>query len=258
MDQAPLTTAEMTTSGLGDAAKHAYQVGVFDVSFVFDLVERGGPVVVIILVLSIVSLAVALYKFGQFLSRGVGSSRLTDRALARWFSGERNAAVAGLQNRKGVSANVLAHAMSGVAKGIDEVYVREDAERVAQEQLGGLRANLRVLEATSQLAPLLGLFGTVIGMMGAFQALQASGADADPAALAGGIWIALTTTAVGLAVAIPAAFALYWFEGKIDRERTIIESSLTSLFTSRLNERPADGVAHSGRPYAVGDTFHAA
>ena len=94
---------------------------------------------------------------------------------------------------------------------------------------------MRIIEATSQLAPLLGLFGTVIGMIEAFQTLQSAGSDADPAALAGGIWVALLTTAVGLAVAIPAAFMLYWFEGRIDRERSRIEIALTRLLTAKTS-----------------------
>jgi biopolymer transport protein ExbB len=65
-----------------------------------------------------------------------------------------------------------------------------------------------VLELISTIAPLLGLLGTVLGMIAAFQALQESGSRADPAILAGGIWEALLTTAAGMAVAIPASITL--------------------------------------------------
>ncbi|MEL6288698.1 MAG: MotA/TolQ/ExbB proton channel family protein [Pseudomonadota bacterium] len=135
-------------------------------------------------------------------------------------------------------------AMTGMQQGMAATIVLEDAERVAMDQLARVRRYLRVLDSIAQIAPLLGLFGTVIGMMSAFQALQTSGADADPAVLAGGIWVALITTAVGLAVAIPTSFALYWFEGRIDAETTIIESLVTSLFTGRLGVSAASpGVA---------------
>lgn len=210
----------------------------FDLAPLLSLLERGGPIVVIIGCLSILALAVILLKFSQFLYKRVGASGLTERALRDWFAGNREAALDRLAKSRRSSAIVVHHAMTAMANGLSETAIREDSERVALDQLADLRRYFSILEATSQVAPLLGLFGTVLGMMSAFQALQVTGAEADPAALAGGIWVALITTAVGLAVAIPAAIALYWFEGMVRRERTIIESSLTSLFTSRLTHPP--------------------
>ncbi|MEO0619865.1 MAG: MotA/TolQ/ExbB proton channel family protein [Pseudomonadota bacterium] len=231
----------------------------FDPSAATSLLERGGPVVAILLMLSIAALTVILFKLAQFSFRRVGNARTSERALEIWFSGRREDAISRLQRSRVPNAIVLVHAMAGLGRGLSEAIVREDAERVAQGQLASLRGQLRALESIAQLAPLLGLFGTVLGMMSAFQALQSSGADADPAVLAGGIWVALITTAVGLAVAIPTSFALYWFEGKVDRETTIIESSLTSLFTGRLSrveaQRPAQtpaGPPMDGEPYAAG------
>lgn len=210
-----------------------------DTSAAFGLVERGGPVVVIIGLFSVVALAVTIAKAIQFTLAGVGSGRGIEPALQNWFSGQYDDAASRLARSSNPTGRVLSHAMSGLTSGQSEAHVREDTERLALRLLAELRRYLRVLEATSQLAPLLGLFGTVIGMMGAFQALQAAGAASDPAALAGGIWVALITTAVGLAVAMPASLVLYWFEGRIEREKTIMEDALTSLFTHRLVAQPA-------------------
>jgi biopolymer transport protein ExbB len=85
---------------------------------------------------------------------------------------------------------------------------REETTRIAKTHLNTASAGLRVLELISTIAPLLGLLGTVLGMIAAFQALQESGSRADPAILAGGIWEALLTTAAGMAVAIPASITL--------------------------------------------------
>ena len=71
----------------------------------------------------------------------------------------------------------------------------------------------------SNIAPLLGLLGTVIGMITAFSKLEESGSRVDPAILAGGIWEALLTTAFGLIVAIPALAAFYWLDGRVDNVR---------------------------------------
>jgi biopolymer transport protein ExbB len=186
--------------------------------------------------MSIVALAVVLLKLAQFVGTGVGRGRGIQAALGLWFQRDGENAVSHLSRFHSPAAICLRHAMMGLAKGLPERTVREDSERVALEQLAGLRSFLRILESTAQIAPLLGLFGTVIGMMQAFQALQAAGAASDPTALAGGIWVALITTAVGLAVAIPASFVLFWFEGRIEREKCVMEGALTSLFTCRLEE----------------------
>lgn len=213
----------------------------------YKLIEMGGPVVVVLVVMSIIALAVGLLKLAQFVWRGVGRAKGVDAALTAWVGGDARAAISGLSHRRNPTARVVSKAMAAMAAGIEDAVVREDAERIALRELSDLKANLRIIEATSQLAPLIGLFGTVIGMMGAFQALQSAGTDADPAALAGGIWVALITTAVGLAVAIPASFALYWFEGRIDRERTQMEISLTQVLTRVPDGAGAPG---SGQPAA--------
>lgn len=224
----------------------------FNIEFLTSLIDRGGPVVVVLLAMSVVGLAVVLLKGTQFLWFGVGSGRGVDSALGLWFGQSRQAALENLANNRGPTAKVIRHAMLGLSREASVESVREDAERVSLNELADSKSYLRVLESISQIAPLLGLFGTVIGMMSAFQTLQNSGADADPAALAGGIWVALITTAVGLSVAIPASFALYWLEGRIEAERNIMESALTSLFTGQLGAlgnkaqiRSSDGLAQN-------------
>lgn len=230
-----LDAVDPGTSILGGWLDSIPLAGQLDFAGAFQLLERGGPVVAVIGVLSVVALAVILMKGFQFFSLGVGRGRGVELALAKWFERDRELAMSMLARKRNPAARVLRHSMSGLARGISEQFVREDAERVALGELASLRRYLRILESTAQIAPLLGLFGTVLGMMNAFQVLHSSGADTDPAALAGGIWVALITTCVGLAVAIPASFALYWFESRIEREKTMIESSQTSLFTERLS-----------------------
>ena len=232
----PATTQPAAPSGIpAEKADALWQFGPLDISSMFELLQRGGPVVAILGVLSLIALTVIVYKACQFLVCGVGRAGNVEAALTDWLAGNRSAAMSRLAGRRSPTAQVVHHAMDAIARGMQLALIREDAERVALEKLAALRSHLRILESTSQLAPLLGLFGTVIGMVSAFQALQSSGAEADPAALAGGIWVALITTAVGLAIAIPTAFSLYWFEGRLDRETAHMEASLTSLFTARLS-----------------------
>ncbi len=213
----------------------------YDVQPAYEIVEKGGPVVLILLALSVVAVMVTLVKLFQFTWLRVGATGTANRALDMWIGGRHQDAYATVAKSSSPTAVVLAHGMRGLIAGVDERTVREDVERVALSQLSGLRSYMRVLDSTVQIAPLLGLFGTVLGMISAFQALQNAGAEADPTVLAGGIWVALMTTAVGLAIAIPMAFVNSWFEGRIEREKENIEVALTSLFTRRATEglRPA-------------------
>lgn len=208
----------------------------FDLQQGIDLVEKGGPVVMILLALSVVAVTVTLVKIIQFAVGRVGSTSAADRALKHWIEGRHQDGLAAASASRAPTAVVLAHGMRGLLGGFEERTVREDTERIALTQLSALRSYMRVLDSTVQIAPLIGLFGTVLGMISAFQALQGAGAEADPTVLAGGIWVALMTTAVGLAIAIPMAFVNSWFEGRIEREKENIENALTSMFTLRATE----------------------
>ena len=114
--------------------------------------------------------------------------------------------------------------------------MREEALRFGGDALESLRAGFRPLEVIASLAPLLGLFGTVLGMIEAFHQLELAGSEVDPAILSGGIWEALLTTAVGLAVAIPVVAALSWMERRVERLAHQMTSITTSVFTVDLSE----------------------
>ena len=89
---------------------------------------------------------------------------------------------------------------------------------------------------------MLGLFGTVLGMIAAFQALQEAGASVDPSALAGGIWVALLTTAGGLAIAMPTSLALSWFESRTEADR-LMASVAIEAFCTRSGSDKRDAAA---------------
>lgn len=220
--------------------------------------EFGGPVVLILIVVSITATALTLYKLWQFTAARVGRHRPAQEAIDAWFEGSRGEAFAIVEGDPSPLSQVVVHAMRGATHGRDNLaLVREDVIRVAQEQLHHLRSYLRGLDFIAQTSPLLGLFGTVLGMIEAFSQLEAAGASVDPSQLAGGIWTALITTAVGLAVAIPVALVVAWFESRIENERVTMEITLTGFFAHRLTEaqmrsvdevtgRPSDGMeAHA-------------
>lgn len=106
--------------------------------------------------------------------------------------------------------------------------VEKTIENAALFELGRLERRLVVLATTANVAPLLGFFGTVVGMMQSFDALAAQGLS-NPAAVALGIKVALTTTAAGLFVAIPVQIAYNFFMSKVNKFVRDIETSANML-----------------------------
>ncbi|TCO74138.1 MotA/TolQ/ExbB proton channel family protein [Rhodovulum euryhalinum] len=198
--------------------------------------DLGGPVVVVLALLSVAALAVMLYKLWQFAAAGVGRHRALMDAVAAWDAGDRVGARLALDASSSYLAPVVEMAMTGGAGA-------ERLEAEAEARFARLERGFRLLDSVAQVSPLLGLFGTVLGMISAFQALQDAGAQVDPAILAGGIWVALLTTAVGLAVAMPTALVLSWFESRIDAERVLAGQAIQTVLTPTGRRTAADGVA---------------
>lgn len=202
----------------------------------------GGPVIWAIAALSVVTLAIILWKIWRLARAGAWRKGHARDAVAAYERGDLAAAEAVLAHRGGPRSTVVRAAVAGRATRPDDL-AREDTLRVARNELAEASTGLRALELIATIAPLLGLLGTVLGMISAFQALQDSGARADPGQLAGGIWEALLTTAAGMAVAIPASAALTWFEAVIDRMRRDIEDAVTRIFVAEAPRAPGLGKA---------------
>ncbi len=194
-------------------------------------IDMGGSAMWAIAVLSLMTLALILWKIMRLMACGAWSGgRHTRRALDLWAAGKTAEAVAMLARRRSIRAQLAHTAMSAALNpALDSDAAEAETSRVARALLAQARAGLRGLELASTIGPLLGLLGTVTGMIAAFQALQDAGARADPATLAGGIWEALLTTAAGMAVAIPASIALTWFESVIDGLRHDMEDAATRI-----------------------------
>lgn len=196
-----------------------------------QFLDRGGPVLWLIALLSVLTLALILWKIWRFALVGAWSGTATQQAIALWTDGQTDAALATVAGRRSLRARLAHAAMSArLDPALTDEAAREETARVARSDLSAAREGLRALELIASIAPLLGLLGTVLGMIAAFQTLQEAGARADPAALAGGIWEALLTTAAGMAVAIPAGIALSWFDSIADRLQADMEDAATRIF----------------------------
>lgn len=197
-----------------------------------EFLVKGGPAIWAIAALSVLTAALILWKVWRLALMGAWAGRRTEEAVRLWEQGEVSAAQGLLAKRRLLRAVVARAAMERVLDArFSEAEAREEITRVARNELARARSGLRALDLIATIAPLLGLLGTVLGMIEAFQTLQEAGSRADPSALAGGIWEALLTTAAGMAVALPAGIALAWFESVADRAQASMEDAITRVLT---------------------------
>ena len=216
------------------------------------LLSAGGPVIVILAILAVLSLGVALVKLVQFLWLGVGRVGFVGATLARLRTNAPESVIAELDSRRNPVARVMAAAIRGRSNPrMSDDLVREETTRVAQAQLDGLERGLALLGLVATIAPLLGLLGTVLGMIEAFQQMETVGDRVEPAVLAGGIWEALLTTAAGLSVAIPAAVFVTWFQRAADVVAQRMEDAATQVFTAPLFDAVSDTDPVARAPAAV-------
>lgn len=199
----------------------------------------GGPIVAILLAMAVFALAIVILKYWQFSSVRINSRKAVDESLSLWAKGQKKQAFDALPGKQQPLAHVVKIAMRGQLIGLDESLVREETLRVGNADMATLHYYLRPLELIGIICPLLGLLGTVIGMIDAFQSMESAGAQVDPAVLSGGIWQALLTTAVGLAVAIPVTVAHSWLERKVERLGQAMEDATTQVFTWRMRPESA-------------------
>lgn len=204
-----------------------------------SLADLGGPVVAIIMVISAVSLAVILLKFWQFFRMGVGRRARAEKAVRLWLDGRPREALALAREGRSAAARAVALAIQlRTDRRAEKSEIEERIARDVTERFHDLQSGFRFLDAVAQLAPLLGLFGTVLGMIDAFRQLQSAGNAVDPSILAGGIWVALLTTAAGLAVAMPVSLVLTWLETRIESERVAVETLTADILGARPEIEP--------------------
>lgn len=206
-----------------------------------SLLEAGGTVMWVLAGFSVAGLTIVIVKLFDFAAAGVWRKAVADAALADVRRGDESAALDRLQAAQGPVESVLHVALAGRRNPrIPDETVREEVGRLGAEWIERLRGGLRPLELIGTLAPLLGLLGTVLGMIEAFQQLENAGSRVDPSVLSGGIWVALLTTAAGLTVAIPAVAASTWLERVLERLHHRMQDAATRVFTTVAAEAASE------------------
>ena len=193
----------------------------------FDYLDKGGLVFLILLLFSTISISIILLKVFQFiyfnsikvndLDKQIRqSNNLND--MESFFSQSKNSnhpLIMILQKSTNIFKN----------NSLNDEQKSSEIKLEVIQRLKKIESLLPTLDIIAQVSPLLGLLGTVIGMISSFNQLELGGSLVDPSVLAGGIWTALLTTAIGLIVAIPALISHHYFEKKI----TVIQHNINSL-----------------------------
>ena len=176
-----------------------------------NYLEKGGVIFSLLLIMSAIGLTIIIYKFFELYLLNKNNYKQLD-----FFLKENNSISQFKENLQSFSDNhflkeiidVLLNKNSDALKN-DQILILVDKETEKMQRF------MPTLEIIAQVSPLIGLLGTVIGMIDSFNELELGGSLVDPSILAGGIWTALLTTAMGLIVAIPALISHYFFDRKI-------------------------------------------
>jgi|TARA_B100000242_G_scaffold518_1_gene390 biopolymer transport protein ExbB len=172
-------------------------------------IEKGGLIFSILLVMSAIGLTIIIYKFFElYLFKKNDFKKINylinDSSSITQF--EKN-----LEHLK--DNNFLKEIVNIIKKKTDTQY--DQILILIEKETEKLNRFMPTLEIIGQVSPLIGLLGTVIGMIDSFNELELGGSLVDPSILAGGIWTALLTTAMGLIVAIPALISHYFYDRNI-------------------------------------------
>lgn len=206
------------------------------------ILSKGGPIMYLLLAMSVLAMTVVLIKLTSFVRMGVRRTDFVDQAFAKVHDKDEAGALAVLADSPSPVARVMETA---VRVGNDPTMPPPDSEaeinRVGSAQIHGMESWLRTLSSIAHLSPFCGLLGTVLGMIGAFIQLETAGSRVDPALLSGGIWEALLTTAFGLAVAIPTMAAYFYLEGEVDKVRARMKDVSVRVLVNYRKGRPQGG-----------------
>ncbi len=214
-----------------------------------ELFVLGGPIMWVLLVLSVVGLVLFIER-ALYLHRGQIRS-------TQFLDGVKNI----VRKRRLVEALTIAEDTPGPVAAIvkagllhhedTEAQIRFAITEAALVEIPALERRIGSLAAIAQAAPVLGLLGTVLGLIQSFARFETEGAYATVDALAGGFWQALITTATGLAIGVGARLGQHFLSGRVRALVRDMEWAGNSLLQFLLTERGASPAGESGEGAAV-------
>jgi biopolymer transport protein ExbB len=204
---------------------------------VLDLIVAGGWLMVLIMLSSILVLAICIERLYTLNARKIAPPHLLATVWKQLKRGELDAAKLRILRQSSPLGRILAAGLGNAYHGRE--VMKESIQEAASHVVHDLERYLNTLGTIAAVAPLLGLLGTVVGMIEVFAEIMAQGTG-NASALAGGISQALITTAAGLTVAIPALVMHRYFVGRIDGIVIELEQETIKLVDALHSEENTD------------------
>ena len=216
----------------------------------WELVKAGGWLMAPIVVCSVLALAIILERSLRLRTQKVAPDGLANAVIAHLRHQPAEASWLAQLAAGSPLGDVLATGIRFAAGGLD--YVQMQMQARANTHIHALEKHLNLLGTIGQIAPLLGLLGTVLGIIEAFLAVNAGGVT-DPALLAAGISQALITTAAGMVVAVPALVAYRHYQRKVIDLAVNMEAQCSLLVQALIGPHAASGAVSEA--YTAHDEF---
>ena len=196
----------------------------------WDVIQKGGPLIYLIILCSIVALAVIIERLYHLHRARIDSDKFMESISNTLRRNRVMEAIDLCEKTPGPVAHII---KAGILKhDRSRTEIKEAIEDAGVCEIPRLEKNLGALATIAHISPLLGLLGTVTGMVRAFQIIQEKATSlhlVSPGDLAGGIWEALITTAAGLIVAIPTFVAYNYLVSRVKGFILEMERTTTDL-----------------------------
>jgi len=199
----------------------------------FELLAKGGVLVIPILLCSVFALAIfleRLIRFGRLRKRGEG---LAHKVAGLLQQGDDPGAYEAAVQSNSPMGYVLAQAME--VKNKERETLETVIAHATEEQMRDLSRYIQALATIGNITPLLGLLGTVIGMIKAFMVIQEMGGKVNAAVLAGGIWEAMLTTALGLSVALPVILGHSYLVSRVNKYEARLQDGAVTFMKAVIS-----------------------
>ena len=193
----------------------------------WQLLQAGGGAMVLLGLLSMIAVAIIIYDFMSLKTELLAPAKFTEDLIAKLEARDEKAVRSMCTQQTNIIAAITLAGLDRRAKG--KLVAREAMENAARKEITKLWQNISYLGDIATIAPLLGLLGTVLGMIQAFNVISYAGASLKPIMLVGGISKALVTTAAGLVIAIPVLSFYSYFRGKVQDASDQVETYATDI-----------------------------
>ena len=203
----------------------------------FELIQKGGPVMYPIALCSVVAFAIVIERFYHLYKAKIDTRDFMSNIEITIKRNRISEAINICEKTSGPIAHIIKAGSLKHDRSRQEI--RESIEDAGHQEVPRLERHISLLATIAHIAPLLGLLGTVTGMVRAFQMIQEKSVSFNPVSpgdLAGGIWEALLTTVAGLIVAIPTIVAYNYMVTRVEEFILEMERSATEV-TDMLSQR---------------------